>query len=86
MKAKIRGKVWSILRRRISPKLRGDCNIETREIRISSSLNGEEELEVTLHETLHAAFWDLDEHAVEAAATDAAAILWKMGWRKQTKP
>lgn len=40
-----------------------------------------EVLEVLIHELLHAAYWDLDEHAVAETADDIAGILWRLGWR-----
>ena len=56
---------------------RGDCNIEKREIRIDERLEGEELLEVLIHEIMHARCWDLDEQPVSetaVAAAHAAAI------------
>lgn len=59
---------------------RGSCDPPTKpnkEIRIISSLKGQELLEVMLHEILHAALWDLDEQAIEETAEDAARAIWK---------
>ena len=59
---------------------RGSCDPPTKpnkEIKILSSLKGQEKLEVMLHEILHAALWDLDEQAIEETAADAARALWK---------
>lgn len=41
-----------------------------------------EQLEVYLHEMLHAAFWDIEEDGIYNAADDIAKILWKLGYRK----
>ena len=59
---------------------RGSCDPPTKpnkEIKILSSLKGQEKLEVMLHEILHAALWDLDEQAIDETAADAARALWK---------
>jgi hypothetical protein len=55
-------------------------------IYIRSTLKDEQLLEVLLHELLHAAGWHIDEEFVEKFATDAAAVLWQLGYRRcQTK-
>lgn len=80
---KILGKVWRL---RFAPNManRGDCDPPCqrgKEIRISSSLRGEERLEVLIHELLHAAGWHIDESFVERFAADAARALWRAGYR-----
>jgi hypothetical protein len=63
---------------------RGDCeppDKRGKEIRISSSLRGEQRLEVLVHELLHAAGWHIDESFVEQFARDAARTLWRVGYR-----
>lgn len=79
----ILGKYWRL---RFAPNLanRGDCdppNKPGKEIRIGSSLRGEERLEVLLHEMLHAAGWHIDEGFVEEFARDAARAVWRLGYR-----
>jgi hypothetical protein len=59
----------------------GNCRPATRKILVRSGLNQKRRLEVTLHEMLHAAVWDLDESAVHHTAHDLAEALWKLGWR-----
>lgn len=84
MKGVIRGVPYTVRRARLRTH-RGDCDSPRRknpEIRISSSLEGEEELEVLLHECLHAAYWDLSEEAVCDPAVDIAKVLWDWGYRK----
>ena len=65
---------------------RGDCDPPTaknKTIRISNKLPEREELEVTIHECLHAADWHKDEVSwIEPVADDIARLLWKLGWRK----
>ena len=48
---------------------------------MSSSLRGEERLEVLIHELVHAASWHIDETFVEQFARDAARALWRVGYR-----
>ena len=85
MRLKILGKVWR-LRFAADMAIRGDCdppNQPSKEIRISSSLRGEERLEVLMHELLHAAGWHIDETFVEQFASDASRALWRLGYRHQ---
>lgn len=84
MKVRIRGKQWTIKRVRLQ-SARGLCDHPEeprRAIKVSSELQGEEELEVLIHEMLHAGLWDLDESVVETLGEDLAAALWRMGYRK----
>ncbi len=83
MRVKVLGKVWQL---RFAPNManRGDCeppDKRGKEIRISSSLRGEQRLEVLVHELLHAAGWHIDESFVEQFARDAARTLWRVGYR-----
>ena len=58
----------------------GDCDApqtKNKQIRILSSLEGQEKLRVLLHEFLHAALWDLDEEVIEEISSDAARLIWK---------
>lgn len=80
---KILGKVWR-LRFPLLTAQRGDCDSpdqKNKEIRVSSSLKGEERLEVLIHEMVHAAGWHLDESFVERFAADVARALWRLGYR-----
>lgn len=49
---------------------------------VSDDLPAQKKLDVTIHESLHAVYPDLNESAVDGAATDIAALLWKIGYRK----
>lgn len=68
---------------------RGDCDpptIKNKQIRIADDLPPEEELEVTIHEALHACDWYKDEEWVEITAKDISRLLYhKLGWRKVLK-
>ena len=83
MRVKILSKFWNL---RFAPNLgnRGDCDPPTapgKEIRVSSSLRGEERFEVLIHELVHAAGWHIDETFVETFARDTARALWRLGYR-----
>lgn len=94
MRIKILGKVWNLLfvpaseltARGKSTTDRGDCEHPTKKgkrIRVLKGMDPLEELEVVIHECLHAAEWNMDEDWVDATGGDIAKVLWKLGWRKQ---
>ena len=57
------------------------CN--PRVIAVQKDLTGQHELDVFIHEMLHAALWDLDESAIEETATDIAHVLFtQLGYRR----
>ncbi len=83
MRIRVLNRFWNL---RFTPNLanRGDCDPPTapgKEIRVSSSLRGEERLEVLIHELVHAAGWHIDETFVEKFARDTARALWRLGYR-----
>jgi len=87
MRIKVLGKLWQL---RFAPNManRGDCDQPDqrgKEIRISSSLRGEQRLEVLIHEMVHAAGWHIDETFVERFAKDAARALWRLGYRNRNE-
>tara|TARA_R110002020_G_scaffold249581_1_gene463517 strand:+ start:1486 stop:1764 length:279 start_codon:yes stop_codon:yes gene_type:complete len=85
MRIKVCGKYWELLFADLDEETRGECDspdTPKKQIRICNSVKGEEELEVLLHELLHAADWSKDEEWVEDASYDLAHILWKLGWKK----
>jgi hypothetical protein len=53
-----------------------------KQILIRSTLGEQETLDTLIHEMLHAAGWHIDEEFVEQFAADAAAVLWKLGYRR----
>jgi hypothetical protein len=64
----------------------GLCNPpykKNKAIKISSDLDGCEELITILHESLHACYWDTEESAIDTGSKDIGSLLWKMGYRKQ---
>lgn len=79
------GKRWELTRpSRLAT--RGDCDgphIPGKQIRIRAGLTGEDELEVILHELLHAADWNASEEWVHNTALDLARILYRrLGYRR----
>lgn len=66
----------------------GDCSDPGRpghEIRIRTGVSEKRELEVLIHEVLHAADWWKDERWVEEVGRDLARLLWRLGYRRQTE-
>ncbi len=96
MRARIFHKIWhiifvapSLLRGKKQCKsvvegTRGDCDDPTtknKTIRIANNLPPIEQLEVVIHEALHASDWFKDEEWIEEVAVDIARLLWRLGWR-----
>ena len=82
----MRGLRWGFRRRPLSIDDWGYCTDRTqkgRHIAIDEKATGRMELDVTIHELLHAAYPDLNEQAVTEAATDIASVLWRLGYRRQ---
>lgn len=51
-------------------------------IRIKKGMSDQDELSTIIHEVLHAAYWDLDEEAIDTTADDLARILRRLGYRR----
>lgn len=64
----------------------GNCDPNTRTIKISTGQSPLESLDTIIHEIFHASRWELSEDAVENTATHIASILWMIGWQWQVKP
>ena len=78
------GKRWRL---QFVPRLADDgrCDPPDRPhktISIARRLRGERQLDVLLHELLHACNWQLDEEHITQTATDIARVLWRLGYRK----
>ena len=79
-----RGKRYKI---RTVPNLSVDADADAphtqnKTIRVHMGLPPLRELEVILHESLHACFWVLDESVITQSAEDIARFLWRLGYRK----
>ena len=55
---------------------------DKRIISVSSKLEGKKELEINIHEFLHACGWFADEEWIVDSAKDIAEALWELGYRK----
>ena len=40
------------------------------------------DLEIIIHEAMHACLWDLSEESVVETARDVSRLLWRLEWRK----
>jgi len=63
----------------------GACSQPTdknKAIWIDKRLKGEHELEILLHEMMHACDWQKDEEFIGRSAKDIARALWRIGFRK----
>ena len=75
---------WTIHRtNKLSPDRDGECDYSARTIRIRASLQGEELLEVIVHEMFHARWPDLSEEAVMEHAQEIAGTLYGLGFRHE---
>jgi len=84
MQVTLCGKRWT-LRRVVLHNNLGECDgphIRNKEIRVDRRLKNQDELEVFVHEAMHAIDWKLDEEHVGKASADLARMLWKLGYRK----
>lgn len=80
----ILGRRWRLRYCRLQ-KNYGECDAPdkpNKEIRISSRIGGQHELEILLHEMLHAAGWHIDEEFVGRSAADMARVLYRLGYRR----
>ena len=79
---RIRGQRWRL---RFVPHIgedMGQCDYENRVIRIALGQSEDEMLDTIIHEILHAALADLDEHPVQETANAVSAALWRVGYRR----
>lgn len=53
-------------------------------IRLHSSLDGQQRLQVLLDEGIHACLFDLDNEVVQEISEDLARFLWRDGWRRRS--
>ena len=89
MRVKILKRFWRFLFVSVADLPRGadgECDDPTtpdKSIRVWEKLQGERQLAVTVHETLHAADWHKSEEWIEEVSNDLARILWRLGYRRQ---
>lgn len=79
----LRGGRWKIVDSNLMPGTDlGECDYDKKTIAIPVDGDTLWELDVCIHEPLHAAYPDLDEEAIDTTATGIARLLWRLGWRK----
>lgn len=65
----------------------GECDpphAKGKAIRITSrTLSESSELDVLIHEALHACLWDIDHDAIDETAHDLTRLLLREGWRNK---
>ena len=83
MRCRLRKRYWTIIRGKLDRNKDGLCDANSRTITIRRSLSGERELDVLIHEMLHACHWDLDEEAITETASDLARVLTRLGYRRE---
>jgi hypothetical protein len=83
MKVLIRGKMWTVVLRRLLPKYHGLCHYDTRTIELDAKQSEKDLLGTAIHEALHAAFPDLSEDAVDEASISVGELVWKLGFRRR---
>ena len=80
-----RGKRYRIVEARLHKPTIGDCDHPTtprKRVRIAKGLDGLAHLDTVIHESLHACFWDMNEQAIDKAATDIARFVWRLGYHR----
>ena len=85
MRVKVLGKYWTLT---FVPTLgaHGDCDDVSRTIRIKQGQSDRDTLDTVIHESLHAAAFDMfDESYVDKLATDISIILTRLGYKRQEK-
>ena len=85
MRIRVGNKYWNLVFIELDENTGGECDspdTKGKEIRISTDLQREEELEVVIHELLHASDWSKVEEWVEEIAQDISNVLMRLGWKK----
>ena len=88
MRVKIGNKYWNLIFTKLDETTGWECyspDTVNKQIRISNDIPDEEELDIVIHEFLHAADWSKDEEWVEQIAYDLSHILLKLGWKKENR-
>ncbi len=89
VQVRLAGKRWTIHRRRFRVR-DGTCDHPEKPFRtlvVDATLHGLRELDIYIHECLHACAWEvLREEAVVSAASGAAELLWLLRWRRVHGP
>ncbi len=76
----LNGERWQICYCKVPTDVFGDCDHETKTIRVDKELVGEEQLNVLIHEILHARWPDFCEDTVKNFADELASIIIAEGF------
>jgi len=76
------GDHWTLHRTNMRKGVYGETLHDERLIEIDHRVRKRMALDTIIHECLHAVYPFLHEDSVEQPATEIAAILWKLGYRK----
>ena len=80
---RLNGEPWMLLYTKHKKGVWGQCHHDQQMIEISRRAKGRLELDTLIHEMIHATNPWLTEEVVNETATNIAAVLWKLGYRKQ---
>lgn len=69
-----------------SSEMHGDCDLAKRRIRINPDPDHLELLFTTLHESLHACFFDLEDRVIDDWEADAKRLVKRMGIKVTFEP
>lgn len=83
MRVRIGDQHWTIQFSRRLKSSAGNCNYDSRTIKISPDQSEKDILETAVHELLHAALPHHREDVINLAGRDIAAALWSLGYRRQ---
>jgi hypothetical protein len=91
MQVRLWMQVWRVLfvgREDLKQPFLGECDLNTKTIRVLKTLHGRERLDTLIHEMLHAVLPNKSERWVNQVATDISDVLWKNGYRnvREEKP
>lgn len=91
MRIKLFGRYWDLFRDNdsLTRTQNGLCDPpekQGKKITVRKSLRGQAELEILVHEMLHACDFHKDETWIDTTAHDITQVLWRLGYRKVTPP
>lgn len=61
----------------------GECDYQRQTIRAPWAGDTLDELDVIVHEAMHAGLPDIIDDAIDETATGLARLLWRLGWRRE---
>lgn len=84
-----RGKRYKVcFSKQKSSVIDGTCDApdtKNKTICITKGLSPDKEMEIIIHESLHACLWDLDEVVIEETASDIAKLLIRFGYIRKER-